>query len=53
MVYADPVFIQSVNKLNDILSRIDKNGGIHAYTILSEFEKKQELRNRSRKIGSK
>lgn len=39
-------------KLLKILESLDKNG-IHAYTLLDEFENKQNLRNRSRKIGSK
>lgn len=39
-------------KLLNILESLDKNG-IHAYTLLDEFENKQNLRNRSRKIGSK
>lgn len=39
-------------KLLKLLESLDKNG-IHAYTLLDEFENKQNLRNRSRKIGSK
>lgn len=39
-------------KLLKILESLDKNG-VHAYTLLDEFENKQNLRNRSRKIGSK
>ena len=39
-------------KLLNLLESLDKNG-IHAYTLLDEFENKQNLRNRSRKIGSK
>lgn len=39
-------------KLLKLLESLDKNG-IHAYTLLDEFESKQNLRNRSRKIGSK
>lgn len=39
-------------KLLKLLESLDSNG-IHAYTFLDEFENKQNLRNRSRKIGSK
>ncbi len=39
-------------KLLKLLESLDSNG-IHAYTLLDEFENKQNLRNRSRKIGSK
>lgn len=39
-------------KLLKLLESLDKNG-IHAYTLLDEFESKQNIRNRSRKIGSK
>lgn len=39
-------------RLLKILESIDRNG-IHAYTLLDEFESKQKLRDKSRKIGSK
>lgn len=49
---ASPVCPDIELKLLKLLESLDKNG-IHAYTLLDEFENKQKLRNRSRKIGSK
>lgn len=49
---ASPVCPDIELKLLNLLESLDKNG-IHAYTLLDEFENKQKLRNRSRKIGSK
>lgn len=47
-----PELKSSIQELNNLLKKIDKEG-IHAYTLLSESNKAQELQIRSRKIGSK
>lgn len=47
-----PGFTELEEKMLKVLESLDKNG-IHAYTLLDEFENKQNLRNKSRKIGSK
>lgn len=47
-----PGFTELEEKMLKVLESLDKNG-IHAYTLLDEFEKCQNLRNKSRKIGSK
>lgn len=43
----------TINKLYDLLLKIDKEGGLKAYIIYSEFQKQQNRLDESRKIGSK
>lgn len=43
---------QSLSRFCDIMERLEETG-LPAYTLLDEFERKQALRNRSRKLGSK
>lgn len=43
---------RTMQALYALLNTIQRDG-VHAYTLLSEVNKAQELQNRSRKIGSK
>ena len=52
VVGADSKMESALAKFTEILKTVSEEG-IPAYTVLDEFEKKQTLRNKSRKIGSK
>ena len=43
----------AINKLYDLLIKIDREGGLKAYIIYSELQKQQSRLEESRKIGSK
>ncbi|WP_270633848.1 hypothetical protein [Parabacteroides goldsteinii] len=47
------VGFDAINKLYDLLLKIDREGGLKAYIIYSEFQKMQNRLEESRKIGSK
>ena len=42
----------ALDKLSELMQKLSE-GGIPAYTVLDDFDRKQTLRNKSRKIGSK
>lgn len=43
----------AIKRLYDLLQKIDREGGLKAYIIYSEFQKQQSRLEESRKIGSK